>query len=188
MKKYVEVEYREYRPYVELFSISHYALERAANAELGRMFVCFISIVFDAFCLEAYLNHLGLKKIPENEFAKYEKKTPKEKLTYISNIINYPIKKMDFPFSHFDVIFDFRDGIVHAKTDRVGPIKVRLNEKTNLPEIPKTKTERTATLENARKFYKSTNNMINNLNIAAGFSNDAFFSPYDAFWSNTILL
>lgn len=182
MNKYVEIVEQEFRPYDELRSISYYALKRAEAEEFGRTFECVTSIVFDAFCLESYLNHLGDLKLCIIEFREYEKRSPKEKLNWISPIINFPINIKCLPFCHFGIIFNFRDEIVHAKTDRIGPQRVMLDKTTSLPRFPKTVMERVPTLDNARKFLDSTTNMVIQLNYAAGITSPAFGHPYDAFW------
>jgi hypothetical protein len=182
MKKYVHLLEREYRPYDEFRSISDYALTRASKEEIGRPFECVVSIIFDAFCLEAYLNHLGLIKLSPSEFKNYEKQSPKEKLNQISKVVSLSINIKQLPFCHFGIIFRFRDEIAHAKTDHTGPQSVVIDSKTSIPQFPPTILEGLPTLENTRKFLKSTTEMVNQLNDAAGIPDPAFGHPYDAFW------
>lgn len=182
MKKYVDLIDKEYRPYDELRSISYYALKRASKEESGRAFECVTSIVFDAFCLEAFLNHLGYLRLTPIDFNNYERLYPKEKLNNISRVVNLSINKKSLPFCHFGLIFNFRDEIVHAKTNHIGPQRVLIDEKTSLPRIPKTIVESFPTLENAKKLFDSTTEMVNQLNNAAGITLPAFGHPYDAFW------
>ncbi len=182
MSKFVHLLEREYRPYDELRSISYYALTRAKKEPIGRTFECVVSIVFDAFCLEAFLNHLGFIKFSPEDFQNYEKLSPKEKLYSISILVNFSVNKKRLPFCHFGTIFDFRDEIVHAKTDHIGPQRVVVDRTTSLPRLPPTVLEGLPTLQNAKKFLDSTTEMVNQLNKAAGLTDPAFGHSYDAFW------
>lgn len=175
---------REYRPYDELRSISYYAIKRAESEIEGSFYEYIVSIVFDAFCIESYLNHLGVKKLLVHNFIDFEQKSPNEKLMEISRELNILIDKRTLPFCHFDTIFDFRDSIVHAKTDTINTFKVKIDDKTGLPRFPKSKIEVMATLKNAKKFFESTTNMVVFLNEEAGMESIAFGCPYDALWSS----
>ena len=72
---------KELHPYDDLHSISYYALERVKNSNEGGYFECIVSIVFDALCLESYLNHLGYEKMSTTDFDSYERLDPEKNST-----------------------------------------------------------------------------------------------------------
>ena len=146
---------KEVHPYDYLHSISYYALERAKKSNEGSFFECIVSIVFDALCLESYLNHLGYEKLSPTELDSYQRLDSKNKLNRISNLIKFSIDKNSVPFCHFSTIFNFRDEIVHAKTKKVGPIQVQIDRQTLKPKIPKTFIEQNADLSMQKNNYNS---------------------------------
>ncbi len=50
--------------YSYLYFASLEALVQAQNTEVGSFYTCMTAELFSAFCLEAYLNHLGNQKLP----------------------------------------------------------------------------------------------------------------------------
>jgi len=102
--------------HVYLNIVAEEALNRAKTTEEGSFYSCMTAELFSAFCLEAYLNHLGSQKIPYWESVE-KKLGPREKL----GIICYEIGlKPDFgsrPFQSFRVLFQLRNSLVHGKTE-----------------------------------------------------------------------
>ena len=50
---------RNITTYVHLNSAAEWAIEQAEGTEEGRFYNCMSSIILSAFCIEAYLNHIG---------------------------------------------------------------------------------------------------------------------------------
>jgi len=174
---------RTIRPYIDLFEISQIWLEIATNEEEGNLYNCIVSMVFCAFSLEAYLNHLGSIKL-EN-WNSIERKICREgKLKKICNLYNVSINKRKTPYRYFDEILDFRDQIVHAKTEIFTDKTTKINLNKKRPELPEAKWEKMANSDRAGEFVKHTKEIIISLHKLTGASNNPFGSPYSGSWSS----
>jgi len=145
--------------YVYLNIVAEEALKRAKANEEGRFYSCMTAELFSAFCLEAYLNHLGSQKIPYWESVE-KKLGPREKL----EIICYEISlKPDFgfrPFQTFRVLFQVRNSLVHGKTEYLEQSDKQLLEAGEQPRLPDIKWKSLVNLSTANKFIKDTKEMI----------------------------
>jgi hypothetical protein len=144
------------------------ALEEAKQNEKGRFYKCMISQLFSAFCLEAYLNHIGNEKIPDWE--KSERKlSPKEKLEIISHEIGCKINYEERPFQTFKAIFKLRNELVHGKTKFTSESNEQIIEGDETPVISQEKWQDYINVETAIKFSEDTKEILETLNLKAGF-------------------
>ena len=144
------------------------ALEEAKQNEKGRFYKCMISQLFSAFCLEAYLNHIGNEKIPDWE--KSERKlSPKEKLEIISHEIGCKINYEERPFQTFKAIFKLRNELVHGKTKFTSESNEQIIEGDETPVISQENWQDYINVESAIKFSEDTKEILETLNLKAGF-------------------
>jgi hypothetical protein len=144
------------------------ALEEAKQNEKGRFYKCMISQLFSAFCLEAYLNHIGNEKIPDWE--KSERKlSPKEKLEIISHEIGCKINYEERPFQTFKAIFKLRNELVHGKTKFTSESNEQIIEGDETPVISQENWQDYINVETAIKFSEDTKEILETLNLKAGF-------------------
>jgi hypothetical protein len=144
------------------------ALEEAKQNEKGRFYKCMISQLFSAFCLEAYLNHIGNEKIPDWE--KSERKlSSKEKLEIISHEIGCKINYEERPFQTFKAIFKLRNELVHGKTKFTSESNEQIIEGDETPVISQEKWQDYINVETAIKFSEDTKEILETLNLKAGF-------------------
>ena len=100
--------------YVTLHNAAFYALQAAKESVDGRFFNCLTAMVFTAFSLEAYLNHLGTSEFPD--WVKFERnRSPRQKLEMLTAKREYSPDFSKTPFGTFDHIFTFRKKIVVQK-------------------------------------------------------------------------
>jgi hypothetical protein len=169
--------------YVTLQDAAEFALEIAKNAEEGRFYNCLSAMLYSAFCLEAYLNHIGIFEI-EN-WNKVERNiSPGMKLDLLVKKKGYEPDFSKRPFKTFNIIFEFRKKIVHGKTER---LKTEENKEGEIgdgdtPEIPMTSWEESITLEMATSFVKDTALMISELHPIFGFKENPFFTQWKSSW------
>ena len=145
-------------PYIHLFESASIAIQQAENSEENQFHNCLTAILFSAFCIEAYLHHIGGKYFEDWE--KFERKLePKKKLLHIAD------KHMNFrpdfsrrPFQSFSEIFDFRNTLVHGKTQVLEHDTKQ--EITEEPIPPLADWEKFCTIKRAKKLYGDTEEII----------------------------
>ena len=90
-------------------------LELAKTEEVGSMYALVSSLIFSAFAMEAYLNHLG--NLREKEWDKVERSYSKlEKLKKFCKCANLTVDQKARPYITVTEIFRFRDQMAHGKT------------------------------------------------------------------------
>ena len=92
-----------------------FMLKIAEESEEGQLYTLVASLIFSAFTLEAYLNHLGKLRNKEwNEIERRHSKLEKYKLFAEAAQI-----KFDFsvrPYRTLKELFSFRDRMAHGRT------------------------------------------------------------------------
>ncbi len=167
--------------YVTHHNAAFYALQAAKESIDGRFFSCLTAMVFAAFSLEAYLNHVGPSEFPD--WAKFErKKSPRQKLEMLTSKRGYSPDFSKAPFGTFDQIFAFRKKIVHGRTERVEVEEVQEHELGDQPELPRTSWQIETNLENAISFVEDSASMIRILHPVFGYRTDAFFTEWNSSW------
>jgi len=104
------------KTYVYLFNVSYSSIKEAETEEREDVifYRCMTSIVFLAFSIEAYLNHMGEEKLKYWK-EDFENLRPIAKLRLIMSRYS----DIDFsrrPFQSFSDIFDIRNQLAHGKT------------------------------------------------------------------------
>jgi hypothetical protein len=167
--------------YVTLQNAAKYALEAARNSKEGRFFNSLSAMLYSAFSLEAYLNHLG-----KSEFQNWEKieryKSPRQKLDMLVEKSGYNPDFSKRPFDTFEKIFDFRKKIVHGKTEYIIVEEIQDGEFGDKPELPTTLWEKSTTLENAVTFVEDSASMILVLHPIFGYNSNPFSTEWKSSW------
>ena len=161
--------------YTRLRGVSWYAHQLAQHEEVGRMHHCMTSMLFSAFCLEAYLNHLGEAKIPFWEPLK-RRLSPHEKLEVLAVVLSF---KPDFgvrPYQTFKSIFKLRDLLVHARTETITLEGEFILAPGDTHPQPLSKWELLISLENATRFLDDTKAIVYDLSERANLPGDMVFA------------
>jgi hypothetical protein len=103
--------------YVYLYDMATYSRDQAEADEEGRFFNCMNAVVYSAFCVEAYLNHVGPRVLPcwDKEDCGIDKLSPQAKLCLICDRLGLTLDISRQPFQSFRSIFKFRNLIAHAR-------------------------------------------------------------------------
>lgn len=166
--------------YVVLQDVAEYELEMAKNTEEGRFYNCLTAMLYSAFCLEAYLNHLGNLEMPN--WNKVERKSPMEKLNLLVEKRSYSPNFNERPFKTFGEIFEFRKKIVHGKTEHLKTEEIRDGEVSGKPPMLMTLWEGLTTLEMATCFVEDSASMISKLHPIFGFTTNPFWTQWKTSW------
>jgi hypothetical protein len=167
--------------YVYLNIVAEEARERAKDEE-GSFYNCMTAELFSAFCLEAYLNHLGAQKIPYWESVE-KKLGPSEKLEIICHEIGL---KPDFgrkPFQSFRILFQLRNSLVHGKTEYLEQSDEQFLEDEEQPKLPDIKWKSLINLDMANQFAKDTKEIIETIHAKSGIRRTPFATPESGRWA-----
>lgn len=93
---------------------AEHLLRLAEKCEEGRTYTSMMSIVATAFFLEAYLNHLGSKRV--NSWNEYERCTPEAKLLLLCKELKIKPDWGKRPYQSFRKSISFRNRMAHGKT------------------------------------------------------------------------
>lgn len=130
MIKRVEVtSEREVRSYAEFWHTSFCLLEMTKKSDEGAYHLFMGSLIFTAFSIEAYLNHIGLRVF--KCWDDLERLSPKEKLSVISEKIELEVNYGSRPWQVLTELFQFRNDIAHGKSTKIEITKIESLEKHN---------------------------------------------------------
>ncbi|HLF85342.1 MAG TPA: hypothetical protein VI837_14305 [Blastocatellia bacterium] len=159
--------------YAYLNMAANQALEHAEASERGRTYDCMSVILFCAFTLEAYFNHLGKEKFQCWELIE-RRLGPKEKLLLLLDVIKHSIDESRRPFQTLKDIFRLRDALAHGKTEEFAYSGILMLSADERPSEPEVVWLSYCTLANAKRCLEDTTHMITELHRRAGFSGGAF--------------
>lgn len=158
--------------YAELWYACLNLLKRGQEEEAGSYYQFMGSVVFAAFSLEAYLNHIG-PKLFEN-WAPHERLRPKEKLAVVAKEIDLQIEYGKRPWSIVKKLFSFRNDIAHGKSIKVveaGAVPLAKYE-DHMRELAKTDWEKLCTRRDAERTREDVEKMVRALHEKAGIKDE----------------
>lgn len=149
-------------------------LKLAEEHETGQLYTLVASLIFSAFTLEAYLNHL--EKLRNKEWDEIERRHPKlEKYKLFAQAAEI---KFDFnvhPYRTLKESFSFCDRMAHGKTIEEAVSTYIDTPEKRLPQIHlKADWQAFATLESARQSIKDVEPLIKELHSMSGYPGNPF--------------
>lgn len=102
------------KTYVSLHTNASIALDEAIKIKDGQFFKTMTSIIFSAFTVEAYVNHI-LKDKAKN-WEEIEKYSAIEKVEELYTILGVNLDKSKRPIQSIQRMFNFRNMLAHGKT------------------------------------------------------------------------
>jgi hypothetical protein len=164
-----------------LRSVSSHALEEARANEAGSYFNLMIALVFSAFTIEAYLNHLGARIIPF--WSKMERNlSPSKKLEILAIQLGLPIDFGKRPFQSVKSIFQLRDSLAHGKTEHLMEESIQILDDREKPELPKAEWQKQVTLDIVQRYFDDTGEIVECLHGASGLEFNPLHIPETASW------
>ena len=177
-KKYRVDAESEVNTFVYLYFAARNALLLAKASENNRLYNCMGAIVFSAFCLEAYLNHIGSIKF---EFWDDELKkdlSSKNKLKMIAHEIGYIPDTSRPPFQSFSFLFKFRNQMAHGKSEVISESKEMIlqneDDASVLTFIPETWWQKQCNLKVAEQSVEDVKAIVTELSKKAGLTDRPF--------------
>ena len=153
--------------YSYLNEAAAFALEQAIDSEEGRFYNCLCSIVMSAFCLEAYVNHVGMDRIEHwDEWA-----PPLDKLRRIAEDLDIKVNYGRKPFQSIKLANQFRNWMAHGRTVT---LPFSYNEKSpsrGNVKRPKTKWENMCSVKKAQQLLDDLEEVVRLINDRCGYAN-----------------
>lgn len=140
--------------------------------EKGCTYQFMASLIFSAFTIESYFNHIGPQLFRRN-WKEYERLTPKGKLALVCDKLNIPIDYGRRPWQIMKRLFDFRNNVAHGKSTTASDISLQSLESYSQYGVPfgfaPTEWEKYSTKENASKAREDVSQIINQIHAAGNF-------------------
>jgi len=167
---------RTVHTYSEMWHTSNCLLEMAKEADEGAFHLLMGSMVFRAFSLEAYFNHVGEKLFIH--WSDLETLSPKSKLNVIAERLELEVNYGERPWQVLRELFGFRNDIAHGKT-----ITISESEEKSLERYHKNPTwkraetdwEKYCTPRNAERARVEVGAIIKAIHDAAKIPDDYLF-------------
>jgi hypothetical protein len=164
---------REVNTYADMWHTSRCLLDRGIENQKGCYHQFMSSLVFTAFTLEAYFNHIGPQLF--QCWPDLERLGPKEKLNVIAERLSVKIEYSKRPWQVMKHLFEFRNDIAHGKSQIIKRLKIVPHRKfsdARLGEQVRTEWEKYCTKLNAQKARVDVEAIINELHRIGKFKPD----------------
>jgi len=154
--------------YVYLHSAADWALEQAEGTTEGRFYNCMSSIILSAFCIEAYLNHIGSELLPYWDGEIKKGLSVQNKLKIICHHLNLTPDYSRRPFQSFGHIVKYRNLLAHATSDKISEKGIQMVRDDKPVKDPKTWWEKHTNLQTAKRWLVDTESLVTEIHKAAG--------------------
>lgn len=173
--KYPYSAEREVRTYAYLRKAAVDALEKAKSIEEGSFYQLMSCLVFSAFAVEAYLNHVGERKI--QYWGEIEKIEPMAKLKVLYSHLNLQFDPSKRPIQTIRQLFKFRNFMAHGRTENLMGSGT-LNKPAPDPgeNLVETDWEKFCNKQEAERAIEDVKEVLETLCVAAGFDKSMLYS------------
>ena len=163
---------REVITYAEMRHASHVILDKAEKDSEGSFYLFMASLIFSAFTMEAYLNHLG-----QHIFKCWDdlgRNSPVAKLNLITEELGIEKDYGKSPYQTFLELFHFRNSVAHGKStiiksDKIVEFHDVIQGEMKFLETP---WEEYCTSENAKKALADIEIIVKQLHEASGIKDE----------------
>jgi DNA primase large subunit len=180
---------RQVNTYAEMWHASFMLLQRARENRRGSYYQFMASLIFTAFTLEAYLNHIG-----QRIFACWndlESLSPSKKLNVIAEKLGVAKDDSKRPFQTVSSLFKFRNDVAHGKSVQLkSEDQIRIidhNFDDYMYEPLETRWQNYCSLKNAERAREDVEKIIKLLHGMSGITDDMLFNVGMWFGSSTLL-
>jgi len=176
MRKQYKVEgKREVKTYAYMRMSARHSLDCATNNKEGSFYQLISSLMFSAFTLEAYMNHLGSESIEYWEQIESIRYLDKLKVLYLR--LGLDFDKSRRPLQTIVQLVKFRNLMAHGKTERIFGSKMITTPSLGPGnELVEAEWEKFCNEREAQRSLKDVSEIVEVLNKAAGNSADMLWS------------
>ena len=162
-KKHIVEGKRRINTYAYMAMSANNSLNCAMNNERGSFYQFMSSLIFSAFTLEAYMNHIGIKRIEywkEIESIRYMDKL---KILYLNSGLEFDKSKR--PIQTITQLVKFRNLMAHGKSENISGSK-EISTPTLDPgtEVVETEWEKFCNCKEAKRALNDVKEIVETLN------------------------
>jgi hypothetical protein len=161
--------FRHVYTYALLYEGARFAIEQAEGSEKGSFYNCMSSIILCAFCIEAYLNHVGSKLLPYWDDKIKKDLSTESKLKIVCERVEVAVDFSEPPFQSFRTIRKFRNLMAHGKTEILSEQGIRKATENGQVQHFKTWWEEQCTIKTSKRMLEDTQAMVTAIHKAAGY-------------------
>lgn len=163
---------REVRTFVDLNHGADVLTRIAEDEPKGSYYTTMGALLLTAFTFEAYLNHLGAKRIKFWE--EIESMRVMDKYTVLCKELDVTPDYSKRPYQTLRALFKFRNAIAHGKSQILEETKEVSSQDERHEHTPKAHWEEYCTLDNAMRAKEDISKIITDLHIKAGLGDYPF--------------
>jgi len=163
---------REVLTYSYIYRTAVDALERASGPAGGGFYQLMSSLVFSAFTLEAYLNHLGERVIPY--WPEVDKIQTLKKLKVLHSHLDMFYDPSSRPIQTVIQLFRFRNFMAHGRTESVSATLTELPADYSTKNLVETEWEEFCNEKEAKRALDDVQELAERLHKAAGLGEHPF--------------
>jgi hypothetical protein len=132
--------------------------------------------VFAAFAVEAFLNHLGQRRV--SDWEAFERKLgPREKLLLLKQALHLSVDQATRPFQTLNDMLRLRDALAHGKTVTVTSDMIVEDPYDESARYPAPNWKKLCSLASVARMVEDARAMVQELNSQSGSKRDPFVSP-----------
>lgn len=172
-KKVLVEKERNVTTYADMWHTSFCLLEKGQEEARGSFHQIMASLVFTAFTLEAYLNHIGAKLF--SCWVDLERLSPREKMNIITEHLKVNVDYGKRPWQVMKELFQFRNDIAHGKSKKErfrSIVPLEKHDDFAPPWFVQTRWEKFCTEKNTIRARGDVEQIVHVLHDAAGFEDD----------------
>ena len=159
------------------------SLDAAKATNEGQFYNSMNVLVYSAFAMEAFFNHLGAH-LDKNLELKERKISKYQKFRNFNSELRLNRDLSEEPYSAVFCVFDFRDSLAHGRTEEIENHEiVELTEDEIRSYMIGSKWMDSCTLENAEKVFLAIESVITELYKAAGLGEYPFLHYHSSVYS-----
>ena len=162
--------------YVYCHTAAHSALKEAERKLPGYFYFCMMAGVFSAFTVEAFLNHLGQKRLRDWETLE-RRLGPREKLLVLRHMAHWSVDESRRPFQTLRSMLRLRDALAHGRTITTTADVILKSEPRDADRWPEPKWKKLCSLSSVKRMVEDADAIVMDLNRQAGSTRDPFASP-----------
>lgn len=163
---------RRVRTFVDLYRGACGLRDFAQSGGAGSYFITMSSLLMAAFTFEAYLNDLGMQRIPF--WAEIERIGVLEKYAVLNSVLELLADQSRRPDQTIQKLFKFRNAIAHGKSVMLEETREVGSGFQPPPMHPRAHWEEFCTTKNAIQVMNDVDEIIHRLHKAAGLGDDPF--------------
>ena len=170
---------RQVNTYYELWRVSLWTMQQAEKKVEGSYYQIVASLIYTAFTLEAYLNHIGKQIF--SCWDDLEGLSPRKKLNVIAEKLGIEKDDGKRPFQTLKELFDFRNDVAHGKTILLRTEEeIRIVDSTlddYMHEPLEAEWVKYCSLDNTKRAREDIEKIMKRLHEASGISDKDLFFP-----------